>query len=232
MSFSSFELSLDLHYIAGSFVFILVCTSRQSYDQVWDPKLAEAAQCRGEDIEGFLKRCPVPERIQMQHLIHDANYSVSDAVRMYVRLQASHRLSTKFTRDESALFMKLIVEFSKDFQKIASKMEKSVSDCLEHYYGCYKQTPDYKELKNYLRQDSDSCVVCDDGGDLIVCDGCAHPYHMECLSPPLTEVPMGSWMCPNCEEFPDSDSRIRISRSTAGSRVEFVEYIPAVVVEE
>lgn len=168
----------------------------------------------------------------MQELIHEANYSVAAAVRMYVRLKASHRLPTKFTRDESALFMKLIVETSKDFQEIASKMEKSVSDCLEHYYGSYKQTPDYPELKKYLRQDSDSCAVCDDGGDLIVCDGCAHPYHMDCLSPPLTEVPTGTWLCSWCEQFPDADFRLKISRPAVGSLVEFVEYMPGSAVEK
>lgn len=35
---------------------------------------------------------------------------------------------------------------------------------------------------------------------LILCDaeGCKREYHMNCLSPPLKEVPEGQWICPKC----------------------------------
>eukprot|EP01137_Pigoraptor_chileana_P023900 Opistho-2@90972 len=45
------------------------------------------------------------------------------------------------------------------------------------------------------------CKVCGHGHDedsLLLCDGCDAPYHMYCLSPPLSKVPRGDWHCPEC----------------------------------
>ena len=50
--------------------------------------------------------------------------------------------------------------------------------------------------------DSDShehfCRVCDDGGDIICCDGCPASFHLGCLTPPLSAAPEGTWLCPSC----------------------------------
>ncbi|CAI9277327.1 unnamed protein product [Lactuca saligna] len=42
------------------------------------------------------------------------------------------------------------------------------------------------------------CVVCDLGGDLLCCDSCPRTYHIECLDPPLKQIPEGKWKCPTC----------------------------------
>lgn len=48
------------------------------------------------------------------------------------------------------------------------------------------------------------CEVCnrvdDHYSNLILCDGkdCKREYHMNCLTPPLEEVPPGDWFCPEC----------------------------------
>ncbi|NXT62779.1 PHRF1 protein, partial [Chaetops frenatus] len=45
------------------------------------------------------------------------------------------------------------------------------------------------------------CEVCgrsDREDRLLLCDGCDAGYHMECLNPPLTEVPVDEWFCPAC----------------------------------
>lgn len=47
------------------------------------------------------------------------------------------------------------------------------------------------------------CVICDNGGDLLCCDKCPCTYHLQCLSPPLEDVPLGDWQCPNCSEKDD-----------------------------
>ncbi|KAJ8312009.1 hypothetical protein KUTeg_009382 [Tegillarca granosa] len=43
---------------------------------------------------------------------------------------------------------------------------------------------------------SRSCRV----GALLQCDFCPLLYHLDCLTPPLTSVPTGRWMCPNHPE--------------------------------
>lgn len=57
-----------------------------------------------------------------------------------------------------------------------------------------------------------NCEVCsrpDREDVMLLCDHCNQGYHMDCLSPPLTEVPDGSWYCDNCvdsqEEEEDED---------------------------
>uniref|UniRef100_A0A7N9IGB9 Autoimmune regulator n=1 Tax=Macaca fascicularis TaxID=9541 RepID=A0A7N9IGB9_MACFA len=44
----------------------------------------------------------------------------------------------------------------------------------------------------------DECAVCRDGGELICCDGCPRAFHLACLSPPLREIPSGTWRCSGC----------------------------------
>ena len=52
-----------------------------------------------------------------------------------------------------------------------------------------------------VRPEADHCSeVCRriDGPDtMLSSDGCNFGYHMECLTPPMLEVPMGEWYCPS-----------------------------------
>lgn len=45
------------------------------------------------------------------------------------------------------------------------------------------------------------CFVCDsteDAARMLLCDECDKGFHMDCLSPPLTEIPEGEWYCKPC----------------------------------
>lgn len=33
---------------------------------------------------------------------------------------------------------------------------------------------------------------------MLLCDQCDNGYHMDCLNPPLVEIPMDDWFCPRC----------------------------------
>lgn len=54
------------------------------------------------------------------------------------------------------------------------------------------------------------CMVCKDGGDLLLCDTCPCSYHMKCLNPPMGIVPDGDWSCPRCSalSFPEKIEKI------------------------
>ncbi|XP_018571409.1 chromodomain-helicase-DNA-binding protein Mi-2 homolog isoform X1 [Anoplophora glabripennis] len=45
----------------------------------------------------------------------------------------------------------------------------------------------------------DYCEVCQQGGEIILCDTCPRAYHLVCLEPELEEAPEGKWSCPHCE---------------------------------
>lgn len=45
----------------------------------------------------------------------------------------------------------------------------------------------------------DYCEVCQQGGEIILCDTCPKAYHLVCLDPELEEAPEGKWSCAKCE---------------------------------
>lgn len=57
--------------------------------------------------------------------------------------------------------------------------------------------PGKPEDENYVQQDY--CEVCQQGGEIILCDTCPRAYHLVCLEPELEEAPEGKWSCPHCE---------------------------------
>ena len=83
------------------------------------------------------------------------------------------------------------------------------------------------------------CDVCGDGNSaegnkILLCDGlwlgldeqglwrpkhqCCSAIHQQCCHPPLTEIPSGDWLCPNCDENDNSD--YESSDGTASERDE------------
>jgi hypothetical protein len=67
------------------------------------------------------------------------------------------------------------------------------------------------DLNAYLKDDQDklqesdmeACEMCGGTHDpekTLLCDGCDSAFHMECLDPPLTDVPDGEWLCPQCTD--------------------------------
>lgn len=49
------------------------------------------------------------------------------------------------------------------------------------------------------QEHQDYCEVCQQGGEIILCDTCPRAYHLVCLDPELEETPEGKWSCPHCE---------------------------------
>nr|XP_055135853.1 autoimmune regulator isoform X3 [Symphalangus syndactylus] len=59
------------------------------------------------------------------------------------------------------------------------------------------------------QKNEDECAVCRDGGELICCDGCPRAFHLACLSPPLQEIPSGTWRCSSCLQATVQEMRPR-----------------------
>ncbi|XP_066991468.2 chromodomain-helicase-DNA-binding protein Mi-2 homolog isoform X2 [Anabrus simplex] len=59
----------------------------------------------------------------------------------------------------------------------------------------------------YETDHQDYCEVCQQGGEIMLCDTCPRAYHLVCLEPELEEAPEGKWSCPHCEAegVPDQD---------------------------
>ncbi|XWS59590.1 hypothetical protein CRYUN_Cryun08bG0135100 [Craigia yunnanensis] len=50
-----------------------------------------------------------------------------------------------------------------------------------------------------VKDNDDACIICADGGDLLLCDGCPRAFHKECAS--LPTVPRGHWYCKYCQNM-------------------------------
>ncbi|XP_014681188.1 PREDICTED: chromodomain-helicase-DNA-binding protein 5-like [Priapulus caudatus] len=60
----------------------------------------------------------------------------------------------------------------------------------------YQGDPD---ADGYETEHQDYCEVCQQGGEIILCDTCPRAYHLVCLDPELETAPEGKWSCPHCE---------------------------------
>ena len=43
------------------------------------------------------------------------------------------------------------------------------------------------------------CRRCGEGGNLLCCDNCPAVYHLQCIKPPLENIPEHQWLCSLCE---------------------------------
>ncbi|XP_062394135.1 chromodomain-helicase-DNA-binding protein 4 isoform X3 [Sardina pilchardus] len=57
-----------------------------------------------------------------------------------------------------------------------------------------------EDADGYETDHQDYCEVCQQGGEIILCDTCPRAYHMVCLDPDMEKAPEGTWSCPHCEK--------------------------------
>uniref|UniRef100_A0ABM5EL19 Chromodomain-helicase-DNA-binding protein 5 isoform X1 n=1 Tax=Pogona vitticeps TaxID=103695 RepID=A0ABM5EL19_9SAUR len=57
-----------------------------------------------------------------------------------------------------------------------------------------------EEGDGYETDHQDYCEVCQQGGEIILCDTCPRAYHLVCLDPEMEKAPEGKWSCPHCEK--------------------------------
>lgn len=216
------------------------------YDTLWDPYRANLAERRGQDIDGFLNiNCELIKKECLMTLLHLFDYDVAVAESEYRRIRAfGGEPSSKLSSEQSEVFQNFLNNDKKDFVVLAEKLNRSKSDCMIHYYNWKRRDASYPTLKAEWK--NDFCFICNDGGDLLVCDGeyilehlkmsvkyccsdkllsgCERAYHLGCLKPPLAEIPEGDWFCPLCVNRKGKVLPIStLSPSAIGNRLRFSE---------
>jgi hypothetical protein len=179
-------------------------------DCIWDPVMAEEAKTRGEPIDEFMNTGGSLDlqTLKMQAL-HMSGYCIQEARRHLSSLiEAANGVDDTLTIEEEALFLQLLLQGEgaansiKCFSKIARIMGHPLQTILIHYYRWKVADPEsYSILKAKCLGDPDECVICHDGGDLLLCDSCNKAYHWKtCLPIPLDEPPAQDklWYCDNC----------------------------------
>lgn len=78
----------------------------------------------------------------------------------------------------------------RELQTRRSERKRKNTTNPQFWYGNLEAETDIRE---------DCCNVCHRSGELLMCDVCSLVYHLQCLDPPLTSVPVGLWSCPKCQ---------------------------------
>ncbi|XP_078696084.1 chromodomain-helicase-DNA-binding protein 4-like isoform X5 [Branchiostoma floridae x Branchiostoma belcheri] len=79
-------------------------------------------------------------------------------------------------------------------RKAKKKIKKSSKGPKKDFSGS-----EYAPSDGYETDHQDYCEVCQQGGEIILCDTCPRAYHLVCLDPELEQAPEGKWSCPHCE---------------------------------
>ncbi|KRY80091.1 Chromodomain-helicase-DNA-binding protein 3 [Trichinella pseudospiralis] len=85
---------------------------------------------------------------------------------------------------------------------------------------------DDEEEENYdvSTDHQDYCEVCQQGGEIILCDTCPRAYHMVCLDPDMEEPPGGKWSCPHCENDLVNDNDAVTSKEATSAKAGNMEF--------
>ncbi|KAK7402099.1 hypothetical protein VNO78_14096 [Psophocarpus tetragonolobus] len=60
-----------------------------------------------------------------------------------------------------------------------------------------------KDRRFSNNDNDDLCIICEDGGDLLCCDGCPRAFHIDCV--PLPCISTGTWYCKYCQNVFQKD---------------------------
>uniref|UniRef100_A0A8C2JVY0 Chromodomain helicase DNA binding protein 5 n=1 Tax=Cyprinus carpio TaxID=7962 RepID=A0A8C2JVY0_CYPCA len=116
-----------------------------------------------------------------------------------------------FIFDEDLLCLLLITQSEEDFLDDFSDFDDisiHSASVLSDTSAAPKKKSARQGRKKRKREDGDGyetdhqdyCEVCQQGGEIILCDTCPRAYHLVCLDPELEKAPEGKWSCPHCEK--------------------------------
>ena len=160
----------------------------------------------------ILNEVPKDKREVALLLLHQRSYSPGDDFVDTVKHTPSWN-GSDWPAEKKRKFSESVFKFRKDLNAIRDEMRIDMASCLGHYYGVFKHTDDYRLVKTVLLDEKldkktrnatpqagepDLCLVCDDGGELLICDGCEGEYHLKCCDPALKAIPEGEWKCDEC----------------------------------
>jgi len=120
----------------------------------------------------------------------------------FVYVQQLQRRSTLMPRAQPLIYRVLEVRDS-GVLILQGKCGRTVSMHMSHCAPCHLPAIDSSIDPRLAENIEDAiCEVCgtDEKEDqLLLCDLCSLGYHTFCLTPPLSAVPDGTWICPACQ---------------------------------
>ncbi|KAL3782141.1 hypothetical protein ACHAWO_007501 [Cyclotella atomus] len=101
--------------------------------------------------------------------------------------------------------------------------QKNASRCPDEHKSTGHLSNDDKESINQHHSGVDRCNVCKSGlspHNMLMCDGCDELFHLNCLDPPLDDIPEGEWLCDLCLSYDSDESSVVVIEGCEGFVVE------------
>ncbi|KAJ7221010.1 hypothetical protein B0H12DRAFT_311714 [Mycena haematopus] len=108
-------------------------------------------------------------------------------------------------------------------QKKAGQTERMATchDCGRSAHpSCLQLSPSIGELiqtYNWVCIECKKCELCHNKGDdarILFCDSCDRGWHMDCLEPPVEDMPVGKWYCPRCPNAVETEREPSVASSS------------------
>ncbi|KAJ7510422.1 hypothetical protein B0H11DRAFT_2168737 [Mycena galericulata] len=106
----------------------------------------------------------------------------------------------------------------------SSKNKERLATCHEcrrsAHISCLNLTVGIGELiqsYEWVCIECKKCEVCHEKGDdarILFCDSCDRGWHMDCLNPPVEEMPSGKWYCPRCPDAVESERESSVASTS------------------
>lgn len=185
------------------------------YDQIWDPKRAEAAGVLNF-VQDTVKRSRREAAIAA---LHAKDYKTDKLQEMISEAKITD--GSDWTKEEKEKYHSEMFRLRKSIVDVAKSTGCGNNSTYAYYLSKFKKSDDYRLLKTICEEERlhkfaasdqglDACGICGDGGSLLICDGCEGEYHMTCLRPPLVNIPEGTWHCDSCVDSKFLESRDKV----------------------
>ena len=174
---------------------------------LWSPQAAEEAETSVEEVEELLKDVPPNKKFQALCKLAENGYKVDGFDDIVKALPLTN--GADWDEAKKKQFSEEIFKNRKNLSLVCKNMGIEMETCLVYYYSEFKKSTDYRLMKTIYDDERyektarfeavfDVCAICDDGGELVICDECEGEYHLKCMRPPLKSVPEGRWECDEC----------------------------------
>ena len=174
---------------------------------LWSPAAAAQAETSLEAVEELLKDVPPNKKFRALSKLAENGYNVDGFEDMVKAMPLTN--GEDWDEAKRNQFSQEIFKNRKNLAMVCKNMGIEMETCLIYYYSEFKKSTDYRLMKTVHDDERyektarfetffDVCAICDDGGELVICDECEGEYHLKCMRPPLKTVPVGRWECDEC----------------------------------
>lgn len=202
---------------------MLFISNNYSCELVWDPEKAKAKGISLDPEDEKLSRIPSNKKETALLVLAERDFHLEgfdEVVHQIKPIDGSDWSPEKRKRFHTEIF-----RLRKNLLAVSKSLEIDMKSCLTYYLGSFKKSDDYRLVKTVCEEKRDektdgadhgvdACAICDDGGRLLICDGCEGEYHIGCLRPPLEIIPEGHWECDKCVDLKFLAARDYLIRNT------------------